>query len=78
MPQFAVVNNGPKVNTTLIFSARGNPSMFLNLAIAEDFVAWELNEVYSIALTGTSLPAVISATSGTTLVTIFDNDGELL
>ncbi len=76
LSQYAVVNNGPKIDTTLTFPARGNLTWFLNLPISDDFVAWELNEEYNITVTGTSQPADIS--SNTTTVTILDNDSKLL
>ena len=76
--QIAVVNNGPTVNDTLTFSARGSLNLDFDLAISEDFVSRENNEVYDISVIGSSLPADTSSTEATTRITIFDNDGQPL
>ncbi len=71
-----VVNNGPAVNTTLTFFARGNSTIFYNLGVTDDFVSRENNEVYDIAITGSNLDAAFSSAGISTTITILDNDGQ--
>ena len=71
-----VVNNGPTVNATLTFFARGNLMRFYNLGVSDDFVSRENNEVYDIVITGSNLDATFSSAGSSTTVTILDNDGQ--
>ena len=72
--QPGVVNNGPSINLTQTFFARGSLSISQRLPISDDFVGRENDEQYNIYLIYSSHPADIT-TSGTTTITIKDNDG---
>ena len=73
--QTAVVNNFIRVNATVLFSARGSLSELYDLAVSDDFVSREYDEVFDITVLGSSRPADIS-TIGTTTITIVDEDSQ--
>ena len=75
--QDGVVNSGISIDFNITFTANGNLTILQHLEFRNDDIGRENDEQYEIQLTSSTHPADIT-TSGTTTITITDDDGMIL